>query len=84
MNILQQIFNDHFHILASSGITIRDTFLKMWKKCFIAAMPSMAMPCSAVSIAATLGLFPSDAKAVFVLLAAILIPFAVLLLCLLS
>ncbi len=59
-------------------------FLKMWKKCFIAAIPSMAMPCSAVSIAATLGLFPSDAKAVFVLLAAIFIPFAVLLLCLLS
>ena len=25
MNILQQIFNDHFHTVANSGITIRDT-----------------------------------------------------------
>ena len=32
MNILQQIFNDHFHILASSGITIRDTVFKNVEK----------------------------------------------------
>ena len=32
MNILQQIFNDHFNALSSSGITIRDTVFENVEK----------------------------------------------------
>lgn len=84
MNILQQIFNDHFDTVANSGISIRDTVFDNVNKMLLSVTLNMALLSTVANIAVTLSLSPLDAKAVFVLLAVISILSNALPLCLLN